>query len=240
MTGKYPDLFRSAVLWWPGTSEVTDGFPILPSGVTVSSVGSFGTDLNLGTNKTLKTFLTGSSRHIQLTDDDAWLYYNGDFTICGWVYNTYGSFTSTIYPTLLCQSNITTAYCECFVYSTGLALLGGGNPVFDYLGVCSPAFNTWQHFTAIRSGSSCLMYLNGAPLSVTVNTAWTNTSANIAGNVWMGGDTGGGTMKGNLKDVMLWKGRALTVPEIKLLMRKTHPTTGTGLIPGPYSYWRSV
>ena len=64
---QYSELFANCVMWWTGRDTSILGFPIIPSGVTPTTGGTFSSDLNLGNNITLKTF-NGSSNYITLTN----------------------------------------------------------------------------------------------------------------------------------------------------------------------------
>jgi hypothetical protein len=61
----------------------------------------------------------------------------------------------------------------------------------------------------------------------------------IAAPLTIGYSTYGSTIygDGNIKDLMIFT-RALSQPEIKLLMNRTHPLTGAGLMPATGEYWR--
>ena len=85
------------------------------------------------------------------------------------------------------------------------------------------------------------MYVDAVSVTPTVGTAF-GSFTNLAGTLEIG-RTNTGTPSyhaGYLKDLLIYKGRALTVPEIKLIMNRTHPITGTGMIAGPFDYYKVI
>lgn len=239
MTGKYPSLFANCVLWWPGRLETTDGFIIKPTGVTATPNGTWSNDLDLGNNTSLKTF-DGSTNYISLLDDPAWNLFSSDFTLSFWMKGS-GSFP--FIQETAGSGNVDT-YCS--------RLFTNGGTIYHYVhngtitnanythAISGFSSSAWYLITVIRSSSVCYMYVNGAPVTVSIGTAYTGTFPNLTSPLYINyGATKVPTSygSGNIKDLLMWT-RALTLPEIKLLMIKTYPTTGTGLIPGPYDYWK--
>ena len=236
--GKIPNLFSNCVLWWDGENETVDGFPIIPSEVTPTPAGTWSNPLDLGTNKIIKTF-DGSTNYIMLSDNAAWNIQPDDFTLMGWFRFDAINKNQTLmgqhteaggadnymflgwYPT----SNI--------IYFEGKA---GGTVNWNYTAPLTASATTWYHIVVIKSGTSCLMCVNGSAISVTVGQAWRNTT-DLSG-YWIIGRSTATYLKGNIKDLLIYKGRALSLPEIKLIMNRTHPIAGTGMIPGPFDYWR--
>jgi len=100
-----------------------------------------------------------------------------------------------------------------------------------------PNTGTWYYITVVRSGTDCLIYINAVFNFTTVIVAF-GTIPNYAAPLTIGMTSPLTAFhNGNIKDLMIFT-RALSLPEIKLLMNRTHPVTGEGLIPGPYDYWR--
>lgn len=221
------EIMSQCVLWWQGRDQTTTGFPILPSGVTATPAGTWANDLSLGNNKTLKTF-NGSTNYISLTDNDAWAMFEGDFTIMGWFRFPN---RSQHHPILL-QSPHGGAYWQYLVVSngniqlSGYAVDGSATVNFYYYYYYPTVDNVWYHISIQRYGTACLAHVNGISQTVSTEQAWRNTS-NFASPLIIGANIPYlNYINGNIKDLMIWKGRALTQPEIKLLMQLTNPNTG--------------
>ncbi len=226
---QFSSLMQSTVLWWPGL-ETTE-FPIIPSGVTVTPAGTF-TKTDLGNNKSVVRF-DGSTNYILLTDSTSWNIFESNFTIACNV-----KFTSVTANRIICgqYTDANNYWYLGWTTSNTLVLIGmvSGSATFSYSCALTPSTSTWYHITVQRSSSSCLMYIDGVSQSVTETTAFTGTT-NIAAvlNIGLSNTT---YMLGLIKDFMTFT-RALTLPEIKLLMNRTHPITGAGLLPGGYDYY---
>ncbi|MFA5760162.1 MAG: LamG-like jellyroll fold domain-containing protein [Dehalococcoidales bacterium] len=226
----YSELFTGCVLHFTGVSETNLGFPIIPSGVTVTPAGTWSNPLDLGTNKILKTF-DGSTNYIEVSDNAAWDFGSGDFTVCWWDRRS----TTSLGETILSRDS-TTLYSPYLIgypsaeLSLGCYISADGSSYGIANGVTMGSFtlNTWAHFALIRSGNTFTTYKNG-----TVTTSFSSTSAIYdnsnalsiakAQNMYY--------FNGNTKDLLIYKGRALTLPELTTIMRLTHPTTGSGLLP---------
>jgi hypothetical protein len=241
----FPSLLSNCVLHWTGTDETINGFPIIPSGVTVTPAGTWSNPLDLGNNKILKTFNTaGVENYISLTDNTAWDLFGSNFTVGCWVrYDTI-----PINTPLVCQNTGSGSFWGIRIGSydeTHIYLSIYNVPDTNSYYHCDSVprgLNTWYHMVVQRSGSECLMYIDGNSVTVTTGIAF-GTITPIAGTLDIGRCVRGETTEyfsGQMKDVFIWKGRALTVPEIKLVMARTHPTTGTGMIAGPYDYYKVI
>ena len=225
----YQELFQNAVLWWQGVDETTTGFPIIPTGVTATPAGTWTKD-DLGTNKSVMKF-DGSTNYISLLDDVAWAMFEGDFTIAGWFNFSSVSVLNAIMGQKADENN------KWFIYTNNatntIIILGisGGTTNFYYNCPFTPIASTWYYITIIRSGSTCLMYIDGVNKTVTATQAWRNTT-NIAAVLAIGNaDSGGAYTHGNIKDLLIYKGRALDLPTLTTIMRKTNPASETGLYP---------
>lgn len=217
------ELLNSCVLWYTGRSETNLGFPIMPVTVVVTPTGSWSNDLSLGNNKILKTF-DGSTNYISLTDNAAWDLWTGtNATCCVWI--KYANITS--FKTIIQQKEDLDTYW----YISGvpgiskLTLVGRATDAsyaFYYECPFTQSSDTWYHVTIVKSGSSCLMYINGVPQPVTATQTWSALSCNATLDIGLYATT---YYAGNIKDLMLY-GRALTQVEITTLMRMTNPTTG--------------
>ena len=235
----FPSLLDSCVLWAPlqhsaGVSGDIDEFPIIPSGVTVTNNGTF-TKSSLGNNKSVLNF-DGLTNYISLTDNDAWNIWNGDFTIAGWIYPKNSTAINFIFGQI---SADTTQYWDARItVNTGAVVIMGvnaGTERFRYGSTVSFSLNTWYHFVYQRSGTACLIYINGVPQTVATVTVW-NGTLDVTAPLRIG-EFNTQYANCNFKDLMIFKGRVLTQPEIKLLMNRTHPITGAGLI-DTGRYWR--
>lgn len=231
-----PTLFDKCVLYAPlrhcaGVSGDIDEFPILPSGVTITNTGTFGKS-DLGNNKGLIAF-TGSN-YISLSDSTAWDIINSNFTFGGWFKFTTVANQSELFYQAADTDNfwlfdpwIVSGY----AYTTAKV---GGTRVLSYEWAWTPVANTWYHITLVKSDTTTwTLYLDGSTLTVTVLTAFDNTTVNIAGALQIGN---GSYM--NVGDLVIWKDLVLTQSEIKMLMSLTHPITGRGIMPVNGEYWR--
>ncbi len=235
----FSSLLKDCVLWAPlqhsaGVSGDIDEFPIIPSGVTVTNGGTF-TKSSLGNNKSVLNF-DGSTNYISLSDNDAWAFWDSNFTVGMWFRKNTTHNTIFIKQTTDLNNQITFWYISSS-NQISLYIKVNGIENASYVWNFTPSLNVWYHFTIVRSGSTCLIYINGNPQTPsTIYQAFRNTS-NIGAVLRIGSDLVN-YHNGNIKDFMIFKGRALTQPEIKLLMNRTHPITGAGLMPANGEYWR--
>ena len=217
-----------------------DEFPIIPSGVTVTNYGTWTNDLNLGNSKSLKTF-DGTNNYITISNHTDFSFGSGDFSFCGWV-----KFPSTtISHAVLGPSD---ASATASTRGTQFSFYKSGTPVFafsywdtsstryDFDSIHTYSDSIWYHFAVIRSGSILTMYINGIIENSTSISVTLQSPTTVFGIGSIGLYTSS-RWYGQLKDIMIFKGRALTQPEIKLLMNRTHPITGRGLIDSG-KYWR--
>lgn len=248
---QFPDLLRNCVLWYTGCHSAAvsgdfDEFPIIPSGVTVTNnpVSSGWIKDDLGNNKSVMRF-DGTANYVSLSDNDAF-YYDADSTVVFWVK------LNSIYGTDQVNAIIGQGSVFASLYYIGFSKNGTTYSFFWrsrnagtqnwFMGVSTGiSLNTWMCFACVRSGSNVYMYLNGLQGATS---AVTGSTLNLSGNISIGHinitDMADFNyyLDGNIKDLMIYKGRALTVPELKLLMARTHPITGLGLMPNNGKYWR--
>lgn len=219
-----PDIYTKLLLHFDGVGQVfadysdtpvDNGFAILPAGVTVTPVGTFAVQKmkdgrNIYNNP-------GGATYISLTDNDAWTCYINDFTICAWVRYTSISLNNT----LLCHYQSVSSAWEIYwrASDTQLRIIGFGNNTFIYSCPFTPTINTWYHIAVIKSNTLCLMYINGILQTVTITTAWSNL-INLAAPLLIGTDLGD-VMHGNIKDLMLIKGTALSYNQINQIIDET-------------------
>lgn len=238
----FASLLDKCVLWATlqdsaGVSGGIDEFPILPSGVTVTNNGTF-TKTDLGNNKSVLNF-DGSTNYISLTDNDAW-FLNGDFTIFFWVkISSYPSLLYIIYDQTAYATNGTI---QITITPEGIVGLNLGSSVgkgLNTLGGNNITLNEWNFVCLGRQGNNFFKYVNSwTPYTFTDSIVLYNSTPSLHIGSYFG--TGSATLmfSGNLNQLIVWKGRALTQPEIKLLMNRTHPITGAGLMPANGEYWR--
>ena len=204
---------------------------------------------DLGNNKSVLNF-DGSTNYISLTDNDAWYFGTGDFSISFWVKITY--FPSSAWLTIIGQktsydSNASwvityQTYNNSSVDSFLLSTYGDGvTQDIDYWRISQASLlNTWAHIVIVKTGTTAKLYRDGTLISAVEN-ALSSNIYNSTAPLIIGASSYSGTynnfLYGQLKDLMIWKGRVLTQAEIKLLMNRTHPITGRGLIDSG-KYWR--
>lgn len=210
------ELMSQCVLWWQGRDQTTTGFPILPSGVTATPAGTWANDLSLGNSKTLKTF-NGSTNYISLTDNAAWYFGTGDCTICFWIYPN--AMTGAImgqYADLYIKSFLVlnTNRITWRIYESSSSLLEKNSGTIGS--------GAWYHVAFVRSNGYIFAVTNGVQGSSTAITAAVTDMA-VPFTI---GQVNASYANCMLKDVLIWKGRALSQPEIKLLMQLTNPNTG--------------
>ena len=182
-------------------------------------------------------YFDGSTRYISLSDNDAWNIFGSDFTIAFWIRTPVVAQDKRLMGQYVSSSNFWQITwnggnrCVINCYTSGSAR-------FVYAMTWSGfTINEWHHWTIQRSGSSLLWYADGMSLSITTHIAWNGTT-NIAAPLTIGQASNLTYGSGNFKDLMIWKGRALTQDEIKLLMNRTHPETGAGLMPANGDYYK--
>ncbi len=238
----FSSLLNSCVIWAPlqhsaGVSGDIDEFPILPSGVTVTNNGTF-TKTSLGNNKSVLNF-DGSTNHITFSDNANFMLGTNAFSLTMWVKLDTVNAIHTLFHLFAATNSGLELYTNanaklCLkVSDTSTA----GNMV-DVTGSTTLVASTWYHITVTRSGSTFTVYLNATSDSTGSSAASIIDPTTIAIGYRPTG-TPDQYHYGNIKDVMLFNGKALTQPEIKLLMNRTHPITGAGLLPGGYDYWRA-
>ena len=235
-----PSLFQNCVLWWSGTNIAAisgdyDCFPIIPSGVTVTNNGTF-TKTDLGNNKQVVNF-DGSTNYVIVSTTT--LNFSSDpFSISLWFKRS--SLSDSMYAAFCQQvqdgSNWWSFYFNNDTNNTplgvGIQFYSSGSSIWNVHqgngSVSGWSTNTWYHLVLIKSGTTTTIYCNGAALTLSsVIAAAPATLPTISGPIGIN-SSGSNFWNGNIKDLMIYKGRALTVPEIKLLMNRTHPITGRG------------
>ena len=162
----YSELFRNCVLWWQGYDQTITGFPILPTGVTVTPYNTFTNDLNLGNNKSVKTFTNGSNNYISLSDNDAWYFGTGNWTISTWINYSdisshrglFGQYVDVNNQLYFYRNTDGKYYCQ---FKTG------GTAILEFNMTYTPSLSTWYLFTIVRNGATMYVYINGTTQSLT-------------------------------------------------------------------------
>lgn len=244
----FNSLLKDCVLWFPGSDCAAvsgggyDTFPIIPSGVAVTNNGTF-TKTDLGNNKSVLNF-DGSTNYISLTDNAAWDLFTNDFTISLW-FKTNTTGEHRLVSQFVDANNFWLV--DYYLNSPDMRLyiaakVSGTTTMYYEISLSSHVNDTWYFITITKSGTTpgtWTMYLDGVSKTVTASPAFNGTAPALAAalNVMFRPPTK--YYSGNLAHLMIFKGRALTQPEIKLLMNRTHPITGAGLMPVNGDYWRT-
>lgn len=230
----FPALMNDCVLWWPGL-ETTE-FPIIPSGVTVTPNGMF-TKTDLGNNKQVVNFDgTNSNNIIFGTLGTNFAFGTDPMSMCFW-FKVSGSTTHAIlsrYTTWDTDLDFYIYFDSSTQYFTYHVLPSTTSPYTISTTTQTPATD-WVHVAFVKgNGGVYTSYLNGVyQESITNTTAQTNNKSTIS----MGFGVTTGMVK-VLKDLFIFKGRALSLGDIKFLMNRTHPITGRDLLPGGYDYYK--
>lgn len=248
-------LLDKCVLYAPLTdcSAISGGYnvyPILPSGVTVTNNGSWFKD-NLGNNQ--YNLHQTSSNYITITDSPDFYLGANPFSVCFWVVPSIGALTTQYVicgqvPTdgatantsfmIMLYNGIPRWYnwtgSAIIAYNSTYGALSGGDWSNNVM-----TSGTYYHLAFVGDGSTVKIYINSTQYG---SVACTNV-ADSSLNFYLGGSpitpsTNWHHFAGMLMHFGLWKGRALSVAEIKLMMNLTHPVTGRGLMPANGEYWR--
>lgn len=210
-----------AVLWWPGSyasSGTTQGFLIIPSGVTATPAGTFTTVK--GKDGRDYWVFDGSTNYITLTDHTDWSMFLNDFSIVGWA-----KFTTIAANKLICGQYVDANNQWYLVWTTSnvLQLYGvvSGTDTFNYSISFTPTADTWFHFAIVRDTDDCLMYIDAESQTVTETTAFSTTETNIASTLNVGG-MNSVYMLGNLKDFQILPGKALSQDQLGALYKETY------------------
>jgi hypothetical protein len=211
-------------LWFRG--KTTTDFPIIPVGVTATPSSNWGTSLSLANGRQVVTF-NGTGSYVGLTANIADLFpYAGDFTCSVWVY--LGD-NRSIFP-VFAQNNNGNASTQIYLDATNnsnarIIILcsnsAGTTTAYYKHSLASPywALTTWTMVTVVRSGSTCLMYINAQSKSVDEMTPWgtitdpgfTNYIGKLVTNYWLA----------CMKDLIILKGTALSADQITWLYNTT-------------------
>ena len=234
---KFPSLFQNCILWAPlfhsaGVSGDIDEFPIIPVGVTVTNNGTFTKD-DLGNNKSVLKF-DGSTNSIRYTNVSSLYFGSNNFTVTFWIKaNSIIAANNIIFSS---QESIGDYSPLLINWGSGFEAMGssGASWDLDLTSTVTPVVDTWYYVTITRSGNTFTMHINGISNS---SVTYSNSLMTANNYFYIGSNLPVNRyLSGNLKDFMIFT-RALSLPEIKLLMNRTHPVTGAGLI-DTGKYWR--
>ena len=196
--------------------------PILPSGVTVTNYGTFGR-LDLGNNHVVRNFNSSNGTYVQISSNSAFNPGTGNYTVCGWV--KFDSLSTVQY--IIGRGAAGDAMFDIYWNTVGNNLVAS-----ELSFAFTPVISTWYFFTVIRSGTDFKAYIN----NVQIGSTQTNTYNNTFTALYIGAQyTGNLKTTGNLKDLLLYVGRALTLAELTTIMRLTDPraaSMGEGISPG--------
>ncbi len=227
----YQELFEGAVLWFTGYDQTNLGFPILPAGVTVTPNGTWSNNLNLGNNKEILTFTSSNLNRIVLTDNESWNFGSGNFSICCWIRWTHKTNYAQGIVTQRYKYNSNIAL-DVYIESTSkmrtFAYACSSNPRIGYEDISAYPFNEWHYICFIRNGDVGYQYNNGVYMGGETTSGFVQCNSTrplVIGALEASGIfLGDNHFDGQLKDLIIFKGRALTQPEIITLMRLTEPS----------------
>jgi hypothetical protein len=222
-------LNKGCVLWFRG--KTTTDFPILPSGVTATPSGTWTNDLTLNNRRIVKTF-NGSDTGITYSTNSAWQL-NGDFTISFWIKII--TAPDSAWPSIWFGPIQNTTRYACINYETrssqgskrGIYLYAVDNSNSVLIGTLDDAnyitnwVGSFHNVTFTRSGTTIYLYKN-ATLVTTTNSSIIisgTTQSQSLGFLWDGGNAW--HINANIKDFLIFKGCALSQPEITYLYNTT-------------------
>lgn len=245
---QFSSLLSNCVCWFTG--QETNEFPIIPTGVTVTNNGTF-TKTDLGNNKSVLNF-DGSTNYITVGTVSTFNFLHqvgttGKWSIAAWVkcngfttnqriITTSRGSTSNRGFTLSISNTTRIIYFEIVYGSSGNYIVASsGSNIF-------PNDSDWHYliltYDQSLASANCKVYLDGALNETASKTANTPSTSDASYAATIGGQPTTNILNGNMKDMMIWNNRVLTLPEIKLLMNRTHPITGAGLMPSSGEYYR--
>jgi hypothetical protein len=223
-----PDPYTKLLLHMDGVGQAfydasdapgDNGFPILPDGVTVTPNGTF-TSIKGKDGRNYWKF-DGSTNYITLSDLESWTLGAYNFTITLWAkFDTVNAIHTLFHLFAATNSGLE-------LYSDASAKLclkvsdtsTAGNMV-NTTGSATLIAATWYDIAIVRNGSAFTVYLN------LVSDSTGSSSASIINPTAIGigcrpGSTPDQYQLGNIKDLQLFAGRALTVDQIGTIMDET-------------------
>lgn len=200
-----------------------NGFPILPDGVTVTPTGTFTTQ-KMKDGRNIWKF-DGSTNYITLSNNSAFNFGAGDFTICGWIksrsfvvsnllFGNGDASATSASRSINIKINETDGVVIVYLYDTSATLT-------SIITTYACAINIWYHISVIRFSNVIYIYVNDQLVHTQVYTATLQTPTTIFG-IGSLGLYPTSRMNGNIKDLMIFKGKALTQDQIAAIMAETY------------------
>lgn len=196
-----------------------NGFPILPAGVTITPIGTFAVQkLKNGCNS-LK--FDGSTNYVSIADHAAWTVGAYNFTICLWAKFD----AEDALRTLLHLFAATNSGIEIYLSASAKLCLKvsdtstAGNMV-NITGSATIVAATWYHIAVVRNGSAFTVYLNlvsdstGSSAATVINPTAIALGCRPSGTLDQ-------FMIGNIKDLMIFKGTALSLDQLGQIYDET-------------------
>ena len=211
------ELMQNCVFWFTGYNQTVLGFPILPAGVTVTPNGTFTTQ-KMKDGRNIWKF-DGSTNYITISDHASWSMFLNNFTIVAWIKFDSIAANRTIIGQYADANN---QWYVKWTTSNIIQLYGitSSTARFDFTCPLTPVAGTWYHIVVQRSGSSCVMYINGVAQTVTQTTAFSATATDIAAVLSIG-KINTEYQAGNTKDLQIFT-KALTMDQISALYQETY------------------
>lgn len=208
-----------------------NGFPILPDGVTVTPNGTFAVE-KMKDGRNIWAF-NGSDNYITFGANNNLTYFGtNDFTLCAWVYSSvFNSATMRIFG--ISDYNAANIWWSLGVgYNSAwgggnainFAVTTGNNVYADLSAANVLTNNAWNHVALVVRNKLPEMYCNGARVTVTSNSIPANYSFNATSSLYIGNSRSNVSelLNGYLKDVMIFKGKALTQDQVAAIMKETY------------------
>jgi len=129
--------------------------------------------------------LDGNSDYISFPDSNDWFLVNEDFTIDFWVRFSSVSSSQPFVEQYEDSNNAFTIYWSSSSEQLVFNHYNGGADKAFYYCSWSPSIDTWYHVVVERSGSNCLMFIDGVSQSVSSSQAFI-TGTNISGILKIG------------------------------------------------------
>jgi len=224
-----PDPYTKLLLHFDGVGQAfydasdvpgDNGFLILPDGVTVTPNGTF-TSIRGKDGRSYYKF-DGSTNYITLSDSDAWWMDKLDFTLAFWfkLGATPGSIVGILgqKPESGANANTGIAITVSTANQMSVSYLGSDNSTIAYLLKSGLIVGQWYFITVVSKNLVRSLYFDS--VFVTSNTDTLGLYNSTLGFVI--GDTGYYSPANcNIKDLIIFKGKALTQDQIAQLMDET-------------------
>lgn len=231
------ELFQNMVLWFTGRSETNLGFPVLPAGVTVTPNGSW-TDNTTDVTRSVKNF-DGSTNYVTVGTVSTFNFLHQVGTAGKWSITTWvkcNGFTKTYRIFTTDQSLSTNTGITCSILSTSgkiyIAITNGvsGQYIINNAMYDIPNDSDWHYlsltYDQLLASENYKIYIDGTLNGSTTKTANTPSTSDASYAATIGGHSSTNILNGNMKDLMIWNDRVLTLPEIIEIMRLTNPASG--------------